>query len=109
MFRIEIPGGDDVKASIREKMAIVKSLVDKQSVCVNNADVLNLALDEYINSHTTNAAKVIPDKANPYLRVDREEVDQPVFLTTLHSVDKLTRLVADHVRTCPSATSHTEE
>lgn len=109
-FNLELCGDVATKAEIHSKLKEVKSLIAGKGD-VNNTDTIRQLLDYFLIHHKEKddqpSVDIAMSSSTTYTRVEQEEVDQPIFMTSLNSIDSLTRLAAEHGQHCkkPSLTS----
>ena len=89
-FTLELPGDENVRERIKNKMSRVKSIITQSSSDVTNTDVISRALDFFIERNELGNRNVQDDYehravTSGYVMTDRENVDQPIFVAALES------------------------
>jgi len=98
-FRLEIPGDDDVRAVINNKMQQVREALMKQfDKPVNNRDIIEHLLDYWCDK----AGKQLPGNFTTYQKID-DDKEETLFISTSSSISKLTEIVSNHGKFCSSA------
>ena len=115
-FSIEFPGDDSVKENIKIRIAKVKELLSSvgTSKVFTNTDIISQVLDFYIHRNTpqeqcNNQLRTEPSVSPGFEQVDREEVDQPLFVTAIQSVKNLCKIISEHATNCPNCILDTNE
>lgn len=100
-FKIEFPGGADIKSAIQQKFAAVKEKMRREAQSpLNNSQVFLKLLDHWLDQ----AQSAEPEQAvimrTSYLPAARETTKEKIFMTTKSSLQKCMDLASDHARTC---------
>ena len=99
-FRIELPGDDEKKLDIMDKMQKVRSdLMQKLNRPVNNYDIIAHLLDEYMlkKGQGNDETEKMP---STYVNAPKNAVNEPFFVTTKTSVMRLANIAAIHGKQC---------
>ena len=101
-FALEIPGNAEVKASIKEKISVVKeNMTAVLQQKVTNADVLEEVLKYWICGKTKKSTlpqpRIIPEQC-----IQQADTTQKLFITTKSSFSRILSLTQEYMRYCSS-------
>ena len=99
-FKMEIPGNEQKKLEISVKMQKIRGcLVNTFNRPVNNCDIIDSALDFWIQSHVPDQdAQTFPTQSKKLK--NKKDSNENMFVSTVSSIQKLTEMTEHHGRNC---------
>ena len=99
-FKIEVPGDQQKKSEITEKMQKIRGLLmNTFNRPVNNGDILEAALNFWIEGHVQDHdAQTFPTTLKKLK--NKKDASENMFISTMSCVKKLTEMAEHHGRNC---------
>ena len=99
-FRLEIPGDQQVRDGIKDKMKLVcDRLQQSHTLQVTNGDIVNTVLDYWLDNHDQPPNTNVP-LVSQHQEATIGQTDEDLCVTAKSSITKLLALAEDHGRYC---------